>query len=75
MAMDVDARARFFEAEFSYWVCLCVIFFYDDKDMGTHITLIEVNWSQLPPSSVFLSVISQLARQPFFRPSSDTQSL
>ena len=41
-------------------VCVCLIF-YDDKSMGTH--NFELNFMQLPPSPVSLSVISQLSSQ------------
>ena len=49
-------------------------FFYDDKVLaGKALVSVEVNWMQLPPSSISFQVISQLASQPFFRPSPDTQ--
>ena len=59
------------------YAALCVFvcyFFHDDKATGTHSYNFEVNWMQLPPSSVSLSLISQLASQPSLRPSSVTQS-
>ena len=40
-------------------VCVCVIFFYDDKAMGTRITLSQLDAAA--PSPVTLSVVSQLA--------------
>ena len=55
-------------------LCVCVSSSFTTIRPWALISL-GVNWMQLPPSPVTLSVISQLAIQPFFRPSSDTQSL
>ena len=38
---------------------MCVIFFYDDKIVGTHITLSQLDAASLSP--ITLSVIRQLA--------------
>ena len=55
-------------------ICVCVIFFNDDKAMGTHITLSQLD-AAAPVSSYPLGdkPVSQPANP--IRPSSDTQSL